>query len=118
MGKVREFIEDFKQNYSIDEKIITIVFTSLFMPWWYSLMVILIAGIYVFKKQGIQWIKEIKGGTVLMILPLYLLIVSLFKMNWYGFALSLYMLPMFLLVLHYRRHIHQTNHHKIVSLLH
>lgn len=106
MNKIRENWNIFKEEYTLDEKLVVLLFTSVFMPWWFTLALMVVMAIYVLvKKDGLSLMNEIRGGKILMIFPLYCLITSIFHKNIYGIGISLFLFLMFTLVLYYRKHI-------------
>lgn len=106
MKNVRSLMETIKTTYTFDEKMILLVFTSLFMPWWYAMAVISVCALYIFVKTDfMRMIKEVKGGSLLIGISLYCVLTSILNGNWYGLAVSIFMVFMFILTLHYRKHI-------------
>ena len=72
MKNVRSLMETIKTTYTFDEKMILLVFTSLFMPWWYAMAVISVCALYIFVKTDfMRMIKEVKGGSLLIGISLY-----------------------------------------------
>lgn len=114
MKLLKQYLNDIKNTYTVDEKLIVLVFTSLFLPWWFSIGVICACGLFVFLKSDYKaLIQDVKGGKILMLLSIYLVVVSILNANWYGLAISIALILMFILVLHYRKHINP----KVFSLI-
>lgn len=108
MKQLTTFLNQFKHAYTIDEKLVSLVFVSLFLPWWLSMVVLCGAAMYLLVKTDfIKSIKDIAGGRLFMLIPLYCLIMAIFNENWYGAAVSLGLAFAFLLILHYRKYIHK-----------
>lgn len=103
---IKKYWDDFKNTYTSDEKLIVCMFASLFLPWLLSACVLVISGLYIFVKKDYKaLIKEVKGGKILFLLAIYLFVVSLLHANWIGAAISFGMALLFIILLHYRKHI-------------
>lgn len=108
MGYIKSFLYEFKNTYTVDDRLITIVFASLFLPWPITIVTLLLAALYLMVKSDLlETIRRIPSAKIAMILPIYLLIISLLNENWLGAIISVFMFFVFSITLHYRRYIHK-----------
>lgn len=117
MGYIRSFLYEFRNTYTVDDRLITILFASIFLPWEITLGVVVISTLYILIKSNfIETLKRISCGKVLMLFALYLMITSTLNSNWLGLGLSVGMAALFINVIHYRRYIHKDLFEQIVDI--
>lgn len=108
MGYLKTFLYEFRNTYTVDDRLITIIFASLFLPWPITGTVLALGAIYILVKSDLmETIRRIPRSRILILFSIYLLIVSLLNQNWLGALLSVGMFCMFAITLHYRRYIHK-----------
>lgn len=108
MGYIKSFIYEFQNTYTVDDRLITILFASIFLPWPITALWIIIGTIYILNRSDfMETLKRVPFSKVLIVFSLYLLVISILNANWLGAALSVGMLAMFINVIHYRRYIHK-----------
>lgn len=118
MGYIKSFFYEFKNTYTVDDRLITILFVSIFMPWMISVFTLFAATIYVLTCSNfVETMNRVKGAKVLLAFALYLLVISLCYQNWLGAGISVGMLCMFILVLHYRRYIHRDLLEQVIDIM-
>lgn len=117
MGYIKSFIYEFNNTYTVDDRLITILFASIFLPWPITAVSIIGGVIYILiKSDFMETIRRIPFSKVLIVFSIYLLIVSLFNSNWLGALLSIAMFAMFVNVIHYRRYIHKDLFEQIIDI--
>ncbi len=117
MGYVRSFLYEFKNTYTVDDRLITILFASIFLPWEISVGVVLLGMVYILVKSNfVETLKRITGAKALMLFSLYLMITSTLSGNWLGLLLSFGLGAMFINVIHYRRYIYRDLFEQILDI--
>ncbi len=118
MGHIKSFIYEFKNTYTRDDQIITILFSSLFLPFQMSGLLFCLGFIYIVWKGHIKAIiKKVKGSKVIIVLALYLFVVSIVSQNWLGAGLSVLLLIYFICILHYRFYVHRKLFEQVLDIL-
>lgn len=108
MGYINSFFYEFRNTYTVDDRLITILFASIFLPWPITVISIVGGMVYILiKSDFIETLKRVSMAKVLMIFAIYLFIISIVHANYLGAALSIGMQAMFINVIHYRRYIHK-----------
>lgn len=108
MGYIRSFLYEFGNTYTDEDRLITLLFASIFMPYIISAVVMLGATVYILWKNDIkELLARVKGAKLLMAFGGYLFVVSLLYQNWLGALLSVGMLALFVDVIYYRRYINK-----------
>lgn len=118
MGYIKSFLYEFKNIYTVDDRLITIMFASIFLPWFVSAIAVIGGAIYVLTCSNfIETVKRIKASKILLAFVVYLFIVSLWYRNWIGLGITVGMFCMFVLVLHYRRYVHKEIFEQVVDIM-
>ncbi len=116
MGYLKSICYEFKNTYTRDEQIITILFGSLFLPYQITVVCFLGGFLYLcFKESIIEVIKSVKGSIVILLFAVYLMSTSIFYSNWIGLLLSIGLGVVFVCVLHYRCFIHRALFEKLLN---
>ena len=117
MGYIRSFLYEFRNTYTVDDRLITILFASIFLPWEISVGVIVLGMLYILIKSNfMETLKRIPFAKVLMLFSLYLMVTSTLNSNWLGLGLSFGMAALFINVIHYRRYIHRDLFEQIIDI--
>lgn len=117
MGYIKSFIYEFKNIYTEEDRIITILFASIFLPWQITIISLIGCFIYVLIRFDVhEFITKVAGSKVLIGFSIYLLAVSLFNQNWLGALLSVGMFILFGMVLFFRRYIHKNLWEQIIDI--
>lgn len=117
MGYIKSFIYDFQNTYTEDDRFITLLFASLFLPYYISVIMIVGGMFFVLVRSDfLLSLKRIKGAKTLMLFGGYLLVISLLNQNWLGAVLSVGMLALFVDVIHYQRFIHKDLFEQILDI--
>ena len=83
MGYLRSFLYEFRNTYTVDDRLITLLFASIFLPWQLCVVAIVLGMLYILiKSDFIESVKQIPFSKVLLLFALYLLVVSLLNSNW------------------------------------
>lgn len=108
MRLLKSFFYDFKNVFTIDDKLIVILAAALFLPFPLTIAVVIGIGIYVLVKSDFRAnLRSVKRSYILLIFGIYLLLVSLISGNYLGAVLSVGMLFLFIVVIYYRKYIHK-----------
>ncbi|MDF9824957.1 glucan phosphoethanolaminetransferase (alkaline phosphatase superfamily) [Breznakia sp. PF5-3] len=108
MRLLKSFFYDFKNVFTIDDKLIVILAASLFLPFPITVVTILGIGIYVLVKSDFRSnLRSVKRSYILLLFALYLMVTSLVSGNYLGLALAFGMLFLFIVVIYYRKYIHK-----------
>lgn len=118
MGLIKSFFYDFKNIFTIDDQMITILCASLFMPFPLTVITIIGVAIYVLVKSDFQNnVRQIRRSKWLISLPIYLLVVSLISQNYIGAIISIGMSFMFIDVIYYRKYIHKELFEIVIDMM-
>ena len=118
MPNIRKYLFDFKNTYSLDDKLIAILAVSLFFHYAISALVILGLATYVLIKKNIfKSMKTMISSYALLSFTIYLLITSIINQNWLGALISVGMFFMFIDVIYYRNYIHKKLFEDILDLM-
>lgn len=117
MGYIKSFIYEFNNTYTVDDRLITILFASIFLPWPFTVLSMISGMLYILiKSDFMETIRRISFSKVLIAFSVYLFVISLLNSNWIGAGLSLGMFAMFVNVIHYRRYIHKDLFEQIIDI--
>lgn len=108
MGYIKSFLYEFKNIYTEEDRIITILFASIFLPWQVTAITVVVCFVYIlFRFDVREFITKVFGSRILIGFSIYLYFVALFNQNWLGAILSVGMFLLFGIVLFFRRYIHK-----------
>lgn len=97
----------FKHIMTTDDKLLVLFALSLFLPFVLTIIGVVALGIYVLIKSDFKSnLLNVKGGRILCLFAIYLMIVSFVFANYLGFFVSVGMLFLFINILYYRKYIH------------
>lgn len=118
IGLLKSFFYDFRNTFTVDDRMITILATSLLLPWPVGIVGTVIVGIHATRHGNFKIIMQrFKAGRVLFVLPFFCLIVALFTQNWPGVFISMGMEMVFLAILYYRFYINKHLFEIIVDMM-
>lgn len=117
MGYIKSFIYEFNNTYTVDDRLITILFASIFLPWQISVLCVVGGALFILiKTDFIETQKRVACSKILLLFALYLLVISLFNSNWLGALVSIGMMAAFINVIHYRRFIHKDLFEQVLDI--
>lgn len=110
VNKIVDFFNAFCERkligYSIDQYIIMFIVASIFLPFYYGLIAMIILIIYlIYTKQLKNVIKSTPKGYVALLFILYSLIVCLFSKNLMGTGQTIGMFAIAIFIMYYRKHV-------------
>lgn len=108
MGYIKSFIYEFNNTYTVDDRVITILFSAIFLPW--QLAIVITLGVTLFllvKTDFIATFKRVAYAKVLLLFALYLFVVSLINHDWMSALSSIAAVMMFVNIIHFREFIHR-----------
>lgn len=113
MGLINKFVDFFNAfcerkliGYSIDQYIIMIIVASIFLPFYYSLIALIIMIFYlIYTKQLKSVVQNTPKGYVALLFGLYSLIVCLCTQNLLGTAQTIGMIAISIFIMYYRKHV-------------
>lgn len=73
----------------IDEKIIYMLFLSVFMPFYITAAVIIATAVYIFTTGKLKGVFHKNGGKIIIIFTIYTFLIAIFNLNFIGVACSL-----------------------------
>lgn len=108
MGLIKSFFYDFRNVFTIDDKLIVWLAMSLFLPYPITAATIVGIAIYVLTKSDFKsTMMHIKFGLLFAIWPVYLLITSLANKNWIGAGVSVAVFASVVVILYFRKYINK-----------
>lgn len=108
MRMIQSVYYNFKNILTIDDKLIVILAMSLFLPYVITILTFVLIGSYVLVKSDFKSnLQVIKGAYILCAFAIYLMVVSVVVKNYLGLTVSVGMLFMFIVIIYYRKYIHQ-----------
>lgn len=113
MKLIQKFVDFFNAfcerkliGYSIDQYIIMIIVASIFLPFYYGLITMIILIIYLVRtKQLRKVIADTPKGYVALLFGAYALIVCLCTQNLMGSAQTIGMIAIAIFIMYYRKHV-------------
>ncbi len=118
MDYIMSFLYEFKNTYTREDQLITVLFSSLFLPYPITALCFILGFIYIVcKKELLQVIRRVKGSEVIILFCIYLMIISLCYQNILSFLLSVGLLIVFICILHYRYFIHKQLFERILDIM-
>ena len=113
-----KFLNDFKNKYTIDDKLIVILAVSLFSHYIITGIVIMAIALFaLFKRDLIGIMKNMNSAYALLGFAIYLLIISIINQNWLGALISIGMFLVFVTIIYYRQYIHKQLFETILNLM-
>lgn len=118
MEVIKDFIHEFRNTYTIDDKLIMIFAISLFLPFPITVIAIVGIGLYVLIKSDFRHtLKTVKRSYCLLLFAIYLFVVSFISGNILGVWLSVGMFFLFVVIIYYRKYISKELFEKIVDVM-
>lgn len=118
MGYLNSFLYEFKNTYTREEQLITLLFSSIFFPYQLMMVCYIISFIYiVYQRDVFQIISKMKGAKLIFLFCLYLMVVSILVSNWLGLLLSIGLFICFVCITYYRYFISKRVFESILNIV-
>lgn len=113
MSLGKKFVDFFKAfcerkliRYTLDQYIIMILVFSIFLPFYFGLMAIVLLILYlIYTKQLKSVIENTPKGNIALLFSLYSLMLCLYFHNLLGLAESIGMAGVMIFIMYYRKHV-------------
>lgn len=106
------------KNYSIDQKMLLFLAASIVLPFPITLVAIITTAMYFICYKDVKSIiKNSKQNKLLLIIPIFTLIVSIFQINVSGMAVSIILFMLFMDAIYFKEYVDNKFFVKIVEMI-